>query len=313
MPYLNFYSTRPIAKFIITIISIITIGIIVLYTGMLFSRLIFWLHLDQVNDVLYGRYDLLSVAQLKYYQAVQTIGFFIVPGIFLYWIFSEDKHTYFEIIRKPKILNCLLILLVLLIATPLIQWLFIKNQSITLPDFMSGLEESLQKMDQKHEILSNRFLQGNTLVQYLSNILIIALLPAIGEELIFRGLIQQIFIDSFRKWHVGIILTALLFSAIHGQFYSFIPRFVVGLFFGYLMFWSKSIWYPVLAHFLSNTLMLTIAFISEKSTGSLINVQNSMIGGFYISWIGVTGSLLISSLLIFFLRRRFVLSRSSNG
>jgi membrane protease YdiL (CAAX protease family) len=101
-----------------------------------------------------------------------------------------------------------------------------------------------------------------------SNLLVIALLPAIGEELFFRGIVQKQFEELTQNRTAGIVLTALLFSALHMQFFGFIPRFVLGVFLGFLYQWSGTIWLPVTAHFINNAgaVILTWAFTRNNSS-----------------------------------------------
>ena len=89
----------------------------------------------------------------------------------------------------------------------------------------------------------------------------LAVLPAIGEELIFRGVFQKIFYDFFKSGHMAIWVTAFLFSALHFQFYGFIPRLILGLVFGYLFFWSGTLWLPVLSHFVNNAVPVIGVYI----------------------------------------------------
>ena len=93
------------------------------------------------------------------------------------------------------------------------------------------------------------------------NLVIIAALPAIGEELIFRGVFQKILQNLFRSGHLSVWFTSFLFSAIHFQFYGFLPRFILGLIFGYLFLWSRNIWLPVIAHFINNAVPTVGAYI----------------------------------------------------
>jgi len=92
------------------------------------------------------------------------------------------------------------------------------------------------------------------------NILIIAILPAFGEELIFRGVLQKILSDLFRNKHAAVWVTALFFSAVHLQFFGFLPRLILGLAFGYLYLWSGTLWLPIIAHFVNNAVPALGAF-----------------------------------------------------
>ena len=100
----------------------------------------------------------------------------------------------------------------------------------------------------------------DSLSEWIINILLIAILPALGEELVFRGVIQQYGYRFFKNPHWSVWLSAVLFSAIHMQFEGFVPRFLLGLLLGYLFLWTKNLWYPIFVHFINNALMVTLAF-----------------------------------------------------
>jgi uncharacterized protein len=94
----------------------------------------------------------------------------------------------------------------------------------------------------------------------------IAILPAIGEELMFRGVIQRIFTNWTKNYHWGIWISAFLFSAMHMQFYGFLPRMLLGGMFGYLLVWSGTMWVPILAHFVNNTMGVLGYYLIDKGT-----------------------------------------------
>ena len=93
------------------------------------------------------------------------------------------------------------------------------------------------------------------------NLVIIALTPAIAEEFIFRGVFQKIFYGLLRSGHLAVWFTAFLFSTLHFQFFGFIPRFILGLVFGYLFFWSGTLWLPVISHFVNNAFPVVLVYI----------------------------------------------------
>ena len=96
-----------------------------------------------------------------------------------------------------------------------------------------------------------------------------AILPAIGEELLFRGVFQRLLTEWTRNIHWGIILAALLFSFFHFEFYGFLPRFLLGVFFGYLFVWTSSIWVPILAHFTNNFIIVVYSFYQATGNRSI--------------------------------------------
>lgn len=298
MPFLNFYSTRPAVKILITFLAIVSIGLIVFFVGLLLGRLFFWMHLSEVDNVLYGRYELISNAQLKYFQALQTVGFFIIPGIFLQWIFSHDKQPYFQLSRKPRIISTFLVLLIFVASIPFVNWVVEFNQNISFPDFLNKFEASLKVSDTKLTQLTDRILSTQNFGHFLINILVIAILPAIGEELIFRGVLQRLFSEIWKNIHISVIIVALIFSLVHGQFYGLLPRFLLGLLFGYLMVWSKNIWVPIIAHFINNAIAVSVSFFmgAENTSDTVYKVINT--DGLVV-WVSV----LVTGILIFGLKR----------
>ena len=159
----------------------------------------------------------------------------------------------------------------------------------------------MKQMEQQAETLTLRFLQVKSFGALLINLFVMALLPAIGEELTFRGLLLR------RVTHVTIWAVAILFAAIHLQFYGFVPRMLMGAMFGYVFVWTGSLWVPVIMHFVNNG-MAVIAYYIEQSVvsdqGSEQNIADTF-GAGDTWWLGVL-SLLITSLglLIFYRRTR---------
>ena len=107
-------------------------------------------------------------------------------------------------------------------------------------------------------------LNVNNISGLIINLFMIAGLAALGEELLFRSLLQTSLIKICKNAHVGIVLTSAIFSFIHFEFYGFIPRLVLGLILGYMFYFSRSIWVPMLMHFLNNGTVVLIYFLNNK-------------------------------------------------
>jgi len=123
---------------------------------------------------------------------------------------------------------------------------------------MRNAENNAQK-------ITEAFLVTHSLGGVLLNICMVAIIPALGEELVFRSILQKLFHQMTKNIHIAILISAILFSAMHFQFYGFIPRVLLGVFFGYLYYWSNSIWLPIFAHFINNTGAVLMNFLqSEK-------------------------------------------------
>ena len=146
---------------------------------------------------------------------------------------------------------------IMLLAIPGINLLSAWNQQLELPECMSGIEQWMRMQEDAAEQLTEQFLRVDTLGGLLVNIGLMALLPAVGEELTFRGVVQGMFT---RNKHVAIWATAAIFSFVHMQFYGFLPRMLLGAMFGYMLWWTGSLWVPMLMHFVNNCAAVVVAF-----------------------------------------------------
>ena len=191
----------------------------------------------------------IAVNYLKLLQLFSAIGLFIAPTLLYAYLTDFDYKLLFNFKRQ----SAFLVIVIMLLITPFIGWLLEMNMSIPFPDWILRLGNDSEKIVES-------FLKMNHFGDLLFNLLVIAIVPAIGEELLFRGYLQQ----SFSKWlsspHVAIIVTAVLFSAIHLHFQGFLPRFILGVLLGYLFYWSGSLWLPILAHFANNAQAVIISY-----------------------------------------------------
>jgi hypothetical protein len=146
----------------------------------------------------------------------------------------------------------------MLSAQPLINWMAELNSLMPAPEWMHDSEKEAAA-------ITKIFLQMNGAGDFMINLLMIALIPAIGEELLFRGLFQPLFQKITNNPHLGIWLAAILFSALHMQFLGFFPRMFMGAAFGYLLLWSGSLWLPIVGHFINNAGAVFIAFLIQKN------------------------------------------------
>lgn len=211
-----------------------------------------------------------TIALLKYFQVVQSIGLFVIPPFIIAYLYEGDILHYLKLDRKTGTGKVFIGLLAVLAAGPLVGFLGEINEQLRLPEFLSGFENWMRGMEDNASKLIDRFMQVETVGGLLFNIFMIAVIPALGEELLFRGVIQKIFTSMTRNYHWGIWISAFLFSALHMQFYGFLPRMLLGGIFGYLLVFSGSIWLPIIAHFLNNALGV-LALRAE-------NMQNETVG-----------------------------------
>ena len=205
-----------------------------------------------------------NINLLKYMQIVQAIAFFLVPAWLMPIFWGEKPIQYHRLQHKPLLLLALIAVCLIISAIPFINYTELINSKMHLPSFLSGVENWMKQSEANAGSLSENFLKVSSISGLLVNLFMMAVLPALGEELVFRGVFQRIFTDWSKNYHVGIIVSAMLFSAFHMQFYGFIPRMLLGLSFGYMLVWSGNMWVPIIAHFVNNSFGVIYYYLLNK-------------------------------------------------
>lgn len=207
--------------------------------------------------------DMNNMVLVKKLQFFQTIGVFLFPPVLLAFLWQGNVFSYLTLDKKPRTDLLLIVLMMVLMASPGINLLGDLNKQFHLPASMQGIEEAMKRMENVAEILTKKLLYVDSFGAFVVNLGLIALVPAISEEIFFRGTMQKIF---SRNWNyvLAIWISAIIFSAIHFQFYGFIPRMLMGVAFGYLVMWSGNLWYAIIAHFLNNALAVSYYYFSHK-------------------------------------------------
>jgi membrane protease YdiL (CAAX protease family) len=201
-----------------------------------------------------------SIESTKLLTALQHILLFVLPPIFAAYLFSENIRSYLYL-KNVKPALYILSFLIIFFSMPLVNYTGFLNSKMVFPESFSWLETILLEMEESAKQMTEDFLTVDTTKGLLINLLIIAVLPAIGEELLFRGILIRLLNEWFKNIHITIFITAFLFSFIHLQFYGFLPRMLLGVIFGYMLYWSGSIWLPMLTHFLNNATAVIIWYL----------------------------------------------------
>lgn len=276
-----------------------------------FVRILVWLGIMAVLTLLMmGAWLIVcggsqSTASLKWLQLLQTIGTFLLPPIFCAWLWSDD-HRPFVWLRMNRGLSwqtALLAIIIMVCAIPGINLLADMNSRIHLPECLASLEQTLRAQEDAAAALTERFLQADNLATMLLNVGLLALLPAFAEELSFRGTLQQIITNGQRpkaNSHLAIWLTAFVFSAIHFQFYGFVPRMLMGAMFGYVFVWTGSLWAPILMHFTNNGVAVVSYYLMGDA--KMGETWADTVGAGPMWWLGVLSIVVVGGLL-YWLRR----------
>jgi membrane protease YdiL (CAAX protease family) len=251
------------------------------------------------GDVQFNFDDMHTVNSLKLFQAISVILFFIAPAVLFALLFTNARLRYLGILNKPGFKTALISGLGIMLALPFINGLAELNQHIHLPSSFRHVEEWMIRSEAQMKDLTEAFMRGTSVGTLFLNLFIVAFLAALSEELLFRGVVQNLLIECFKNKHVGVWIGAILFSAFHLQFLGFLPRMLMGAYLGYLYVWSGSLWPGILAHFLNNALATFGAWLINR--GSLSKDMDEF-GADPHDWIYavISAILVISSLVLIY-------------
>lgn len=242
----------PYSKLLISVGAILVMTTLFTVIGTAIAASMYGLSVEQLPSFISDLSNPTAVSIMKIIQAASSVGVFIAPAIFLAVVFSSSPTNYLHLNGALRSRDGFLVVGIMLCAVPLINALVTLNNGMVLPDFLKDVETAMRAAEDKAALITEAFLKMNNSSDLLINLVVVAVLPAIGEELLFRGVLQKILGEWSKSVHAGIWISAFVFSAMHAQFYGFVPRMLLGALFGYLLVWSGSLWLPILAHFINN-------------------------------------------------------------
>lgn len=206
-------------------------------------------------------------AAMRIGTVVQDFMVFIVPAIGTAMVASRLPARLLAVDHWAGWRNVLWSLLAMCASIPAMNVIIEWNQNIRLPESMAGFEARMRAMEEAAAASTELLIGGSGLGSLLVSVLIVGVLAGFSEELFFRGALQRLLGMTRMNRHVAVWLTAFVFSAVHFQFFGFVPRMLLGAFFGYLLLWSGSLWLPVIAHVFNNTLVVISEYAGAAAPG----------------------------------------------
>jgi membrane protease YdiL (CAAX protease family) len=256
--------TTPFTQIIFTLIIILMGGVTISLIGFLGCWLWLGIGFQELSGLLANFGDPGNLGLLKFFQILQTVGMFVLPPLLIAYSMDDKPFQFLKLSVKPDLKMLLFVCAVILFSGPMIEWLSLVNQQLSLPSWMSSLEKWMRTSEDQATEITKAFLSTKSIGGLLGNLVIVAVLPAIGEELLFRGLLQKLIQKMTGNSHAAIWITAILFSALHLQFFGFLPRLLLGALFGYLLYWTGNLWLPIIAHFVNNAAGVIIYFVTRE-------------------------------------------------
>ena len=236
----------------------------------LFLLVCWWVLLTVAASLLMGAIGTDTTSALRCAILVQDIAVFILPVVLTVMIVSPQPWRYIGLDTGLEARSTCLTAITAIVSIPAMNRLVAWNESIHLP--WNGIEEALRQSENAAQAMVQRLMGGNSVWDLIIAILIVGILTGIAEEIFFRGALQRLLMSKLGNKHFAIWSAAFIFSAVHLQFFGFVPRLLMGAYFGYLVVWSGSLRLSMFAHALNNSLVaLNFWLVSRNATGNDLN------------------------------------------
>lgn len=226
---------------------------------------------------------------LAIFQMGYSLCAFLLPAFIFGAVQKMNISRFYRLNHAPPFTLLMLGMAAIVFAVPFLVTAHELNLKLPLPGGLSELQEGQDEM-------LNALLEMDSFTDLLVNVMLMAVVPAIAEEVFFRGGLQRLFRLSTGNADMAIITAAGIFSAIHMQFSGFLPRFILGILFGYMFYWSRNLWIPIVVHAFFNGFQVVLYYLTSRE-GSGFQIDDTESMPFWVS--------LISVLLMFLILRQF--------
>lgn len=195
---------------------------------------------------------------------VQDVLMFIIPAVATMAILYRRPFRAMALYRAPSWKALLIVVMFYIVSIPAMNWLVTANEAMSLPASLSGLEQWMRAMEDSAAETTRQILDINTVGGLIACILVVGVMAGLSEEMLFRGAMLRMMQDSRLGRHAVVWIVAIIFSAFHMQFYGFFPRMLLGVWLGYLLVWTGSLWVPIIAHTLNNSTVVVFSYLANK-------------------------------------------------
>ena len=282
----------PVFLFLMMVVMMITgsllSGALGLFLASLFTSL-------SLSDALEGGMGWMeNIAAMRWFQGVNNLGTFLLPGLLMAHLTVKDGLAFLGVRNKTTASQGVIAVIMIIAATPLISWSVEIMESIPRNDLLTYLD----RLEKNSAEAIAGFLEMESRADLFFNTLVMALIPAIAEEFLFRGYLQPLIARATGKTHLAVWLTAFGFAILHGQFNNLLAIFLLGGALGYLKVYSKSIWLPVLAHFTNNAITLFVAYSFAKSGMDIGEIENIDFGTMKYPFIAFSAVMVVGAIYL---------------
>ena len=238
----------------------------------LFGSFVFLIVLSSIIGSAIRSSGLNQRASLLLSSGIQCVLAFCLPAWLLGRYISDHPFRWLDMSRLPSLRAIVGVIIVYVISLPAMNVIIEWNANMHFPSSMAAIEEVFRGWEESNEAISRQLLTLNSIWDFLASLLIVGVMAGISEEMFFRGAFQKIISESYLGIIAAIWIGAFVFSTFHFQFFGFIPRLLMGAFFGYLLYWTRNLWVAIFAHVLNNSIVVVWSAISSDNMANYENI-----------------------------------------
>ena len=196
--------------------------------------------------------------------SLQALIMFVAPACAASFFISQTPMRMLGLNKSGNIRNILGIILMFVLVMPALNQVIWWNSQLSLPDALKDVETWMREMESNAAEMQSILLSSTTIGGLISSILVVGVLTGFAEEVFFRGALQRIISSNGMNPHMAIFIAAFIFSLLHFQFFGFVPRLILGMFFGYIFYWTGSIWASSIAHAINNSIVVVTLYLTNN-------------------------------------------------
>ena len=235
-----------------------------------------------------------NATALRWMQFISTFFLFFLPPFFYALVCHKKPFMHLGFKHTVDVKQALVVALIMLACLPIVGAM----QELT--EMLPWSKATLLHFKQAEEDYNKQVMviaRMDSFFDYLVSVVVIAFLPAVFEETLFRGGLQNLLSRWFKMPIAAIIITSIIFSAVHGSYLGFLSRFALGFVLGWVYYRTGNIWLNIIGHFFNNAFAVTALYISTKPGAA---PDPSKIDDHFPLWIGLAGIAAVYGLFLFF-------------
>jgi len=251
----------PFRKLLLFIGLVFIFALITAMAGLLIGKVWLNVSLQTLSQMIISPVTPEEISFLRFYQFFSQIGVFFLPVFALVFFTSKNISGYLSMNSRPGSVAIFITIILVYSSLPFNGFLTSINENMQLPAAFAGIEQWMKDKETQANGLVEIILSTNSVNVLMISLVVVALMPALGEELFFRGVLLKLFRQITHNIHWAVLISAFIFSFFHLQFYGFLPRFMMGLMLGYLFVITQNLWIPILFHFVNNASSVILFYL----------------------------------------------------